>query len=178
MKYVKIFNLENPYSPSHCCGDILGFGSMISSISVADANRSAQKSENSRNRQFAHDEAELAREYQSREWTRQYELQRDEWYKQLAASSDSAYNNFVRQAEYNSPVNQMSRLRQAGLNPSAMLGNQGSGLVSAATGNLSTISPSVPSGGSVAAPVASPSGQGAIPPMSNPIPIDALGSFI
>lgn len=138
----------------------------------------ANASENQKNRDFNSSEADKQRNFQRDEWTRQFELQRDEWYNQLYEQQNAAYRQFLREAEYNSPKNQVARLAQAGLNPSAVLGGQGSsGLVSAATGNVhSAPSPSVPSGGSVSG--ASASAPSAIP-MQNPLGgLESIGSFL
>ena len=96
----------------------------------------------------------------------------------LNAQSEQQWLNFMRQANYNSPVEQSKRLAQAGLNPSALLGGQGSsGLVSAATGNINAApSPSVPSGGSVSGAASAPP----MIPMKNPLDgsLNAIGSFV
>ena len=136
------------------------------------------RKENERNRDFNASEAEKSRQFQRDEWTRQFDLQRDEWYNQLSAQQEAQYTQFLREAEYNNPQNQVKRMAQAGLNPSAILGGQGSsGLVSAATGNVhSAPAPSVPSGGTVSSPQAS----AASPlPMQNPMSgLQNVGSFL
>lgn len=144
-------------------------GGTIGTMMSNDANKSINK----RAQQFSAEEAEKQRKWQSDEWTRQYNIQRDEWYKQLEAYSNQQWQQYLREAEYNSPGNQVHRLAQAGLNPSAVLGGQGSsGLVSAATGNISNVgSPAPPSGGSV-------SGAAASSPAQIPMqPINALTQF-
>ena len=134
--------------------------------------------ENQKNRDFNSFEAEKQRKWQSDEWSRQFEAQRSEWYNQLSAQQDAQYQQFLREAEYNSPQNQVARLAQAGLNPSAVLGQNGStGLVSAATGNVhSSPSPSVPTGGTVSGASASASSP---IPMQNPLQgLETVGSFM
>lgn len=138
----------------------------------------ANRSENQKNRDFNSTEAEKQRQFQKDEWSRQFDLQRDEWYNQLYAQQNAQYQQFLREAEYNSPANQAKRLSEAGLNPSALLGGQGSsGLVSAATGNVhSAPAPSVPSGG----PVSGASASAPSPiPMQNPLGgLESVGSFL
>ena len=173
----------SPFVPNKCCGIEAGVGAamvtggagIVSGLMTNQSNADL----NSQNLRFSAQEAEKQRQFQKDEWTRQFQLQRDEWYKQLNAQSEQQWLNFMRQANYNSPVEQSKRLAQAGLNPSALLGGQGSsGLVSAATGNINAApSPSVPSGGSVSGAAASvPS----MIPMKNPLDgsLSSIGSFI
>lgn len=185
---MKIPKLFDSYIPSRCCGAetlaLAAVGAATGLISTAvasdtnDKNISNQRGENQKNRDFASAEAEKQRQWSAGEWSRQYELQRQEWYRQLQSQYGAQWEQFQKQAEYNAPVNQMQRLRAAGLNPSAMLGNQNSGLVSAATGNLSSPgTPSVPSGGPVSGASASaPSGQ--ISPVPSPLMMGEFGSLV
>lgn len=171
------------FVPQKCCGIEAGVGAalvtggagVISNIMTNESNADL----NASNLRFSAQQAEKQRQFQKDEWTRQYQLQRDEWYKQLNAQSEQQWLNFMREANYNSPVEQSKRLAQAGLNPSALLGGQGSsGLVSAATGNVhSSPNPSVPSGGTVSG--ASASAPSMIP-MRNPLDgsLSSIGAFI
>ena len=174
---------ENPFVPQKCCGIEAGVGAalvtggfgVLSSVATNETNKDI----NSAQLRFSANEAEKQRQFQKDEWTRQYQLQRDEWYKQLHAQSEQQWLNYLREAEYNTPKAQIGRMTEVGLNPSAVLGNQGSsGLVSASTGNVhSAATPSVPSGGSVSGSAASvPS----MIPMQNPMQgqLSAIGSFI
>lgn len=172
-----------PFVPNKCCGIeatlgaalVTGGAGIVSGLMTNEANSDL----NSSNLRFSAEQADIQRKFQKDEWTRQFQLQRDEWYKQLNAQSDQQWLNFMRQAEYNSPVEQSKRLAKAGLNPSALLGGQGSsGLVSAATGNINAApSPSVPSGGSVSGAVAS---APSMIPLKNPLDgsLTAIGSFV
>ena len=155
MKLNKVLRSFDSYKPSFCCGAeagvvalaASGFTNLLGTIATNDTNKSI----NEDTLRFSSREAQKQRDFQKDEWTRQFQLQRDEWYNQLNAQSEQQWQNFLREAQYNSPENQVTRLSQAGLNPSAVLGQNGSsGLVAAATGNVhSASSPSVPSGGSV-----------------------------
>lgn len=179
----KLYFGSSPFVPSKCCGIeasigaalITGGAGIVSGLMTNDSNADM----NDANLRFSAQQADLQRRFQKDEWTRQFQLQRDEWYKQLNAQSDQQWLNFMRQANYNSPVEQSKRLAQAGLNPSALLGGQGSsGLVSAATGNINAApSPSVPSGGAVSGAAAS---APSMIPMKNPLDgsLTAIGSFI
>lgn len=179
----KLYFGSSPFIPDKCFGIEATVGAALASgaagIVSGVMTNETNKDLNSANLRFSAQQAELQRRFQKDEWTRQFQLQRDEWYKQLNAQSDQQWLNFMRQAEYNSPVEQSKRLAQAGLNPSALLGGQGSsGLVSAATGNINAApSPSVPSGGSVSG--ASASAPSMIP-MKNPLDgsLTAIGSFV
>lgn len=59
--------------------------------------------------------------WQTGEWTRQFDLTNEEYDRRFAQSQDE----WTRQADYNSPVNQAERMREAGFNPSAMVGASG-----------------------------------------------------
>jgi hypothetical protein len=179
----KLYFGSSPFVPDRCCGIEATVGAalvtagagVVSNIATNKANADI----NDENLRFSANQAAIQRQFQKDEWTRQFQYQRDEWYKQLDAQSNQQWLNFMRQANYNSPVEQSKRLAQAGLNPSALLGGQGSsGLVSAATGNINAApSPSVPSGGSVSG--ASASAPPMIP-MKNPLDgsLNAIGSFV
>lgn len=142
-----------------------------------ERNITAQYNENKRNRDWQSSEAEKSRNWSSAEWNRQFDAQRNEWQRQFEEQRRAWYGQqdytyqknweqFLREADYNSPKNQASRMMAAGLNPSAMFNNNGgSGLVSAATGNLanapssSAPAPSVPTGGAISGAMASPVGS-------------------
>ncbi len=93
---------------------VAGAASVLGSVlSANSANKSlfAQRTENAINRQFNHDEARLAREYNS----------------SMIAS----------QNEYNNPRNVMKRLKEAGINPALAYSNGGSVLGSVGIGSTS-----------------------------------------
>ena len=71
-------------------------------------------------------------------------------YKMHKEDQDFAVDMFNRTNEYNSPAEQVNRLRAAGINPSAVLGNSGSSGVVAAN------QPSVPAGAPMVAPRSEP----------------------
>lgn len=136
--------------------------------------------ENQKDRNFNADEAQKQRDWQTSEWQRQYDQQRTEWYRQLAAQLEGQRQQFNYQAAYNSPQLQVSRLMAAGLNPSAMFNQSGgSGLVAAATGNISSApSPAPPTGGPVSGAAASAgAGRSFGAPMFNLEALGELGTF-
>ena len=184
MKINKYFikSLDSPFvSPSFCRGTgaliAIGAGSAAAGLAGASMTNEANMDINESNQSFSSSEAQKQREWQRDEWTRQYQMQRDEWYKQLEASSNEYWKNFLREAEYNSPKNQVSRLSSAGLNPAAVLGGQGSsGLIAASTGNVHAApTPSVPTGGAVSGASAAAPQQ---IPMQNPFNLSSVGSFL
>lgn len=176
-RFVRSFSLQ----PSVCRGpEVVGLMALSTGMglfSTAMTNESNQNI-NVNNLKFSREEAEKQRQWQSDEWTRQYNIQRDEWYNQLKSYSDTQWQQFLREAEYNSPKNQVSRLAQAGLNPSAVLGGQGSsGLISAASGNIGSVgSPSPPSGGTVSGASASVPSQ--IPMQSSASVFQSMGAVL
>lgn len=93
------------------------------SIRIANENNQLQQQLNSENNQFAHDEAQL--------------------------SFDRAVEQWMRENEYNTPVEQLKRFQQAGINPTlGLLGNS-----------------AMPAANSPAALMASPHGSGITPSM-------------
>lgn len=177
MKYHLLFNtLEGPARPRFKCGKDFERQKKLNQMSM-----DFQQQENDKDRHFNSSEAEKQRQWQSAEWLNQYETQRDEWYNQLEAQKQLEQQMFDYQSEYNSPANQLKRLNGIGLNPSALLSGQGSsGLVSAATGNVSSApSPSVPNAGAVSG--ASAHNQSNSTPNINTNPFSdysAFGSFL
>lgn len=158
------------------------FGSLVAS-ETSDRNQRINIKENEKQRQFSHDEAELAREWSATEWQRQYDQQREEWYRQLQAQQQAQWDMYQKQAEYNSPKEQVKRLNAAGLNASAVMnGTASSGLISAATANQpANVSPSVPTGGQIAAPAASapsPLNVGIAESPLSRFSLGELGSFL
>lgn len=137
-----------------------GIGSAMSASADNAANISAAADLNEENRNWQHDEAELARQRNREEWNRQHEINKSDWYEQSQYNQglmkDMLSEQFAQQRsqwqyqfdktnEYNSPVAQVQRLNAAGFNPSAVLGNGAAGLASAP----SVSSPSPSSGSSV-----------------------------
>lgn len=211
MKYNKLFFDS---SPLRCCGQdplsslITGGFNMSTSLATSAMNNAAtakenqknrdwQSDENQKNRDFDSNEAEKSRNWssdewtrqfgmQKDEWTRQFEMQKDEWYNQMKAQYGAQWDQYVKQAEYNSPAAQVHRMQQAGLNPSAVLSQGAGGLVSAmnATGGVGSPSapaPSAPSGGSVAPSQATATGMGS--PQTFDVgkfqnPMEGFGSLI
>lgn len=90
--------------------------SLINAHSQKETNK-ANARINQENNQFNHDEAVLNRDFQSKEAfkTRQFNSQ-----EALAADKrarDLTLEMFNKENQYNTPVNQMKRLREAGINP-------------------------------------------------------------
>lgn len=186
------FKFLYDFRPRQKCGAAVGigvgtavsglFGSLVAS-ETSDRNQRINIKENEKQRQFSHDEAELAREWSATEWQRQYDQQREEWYRQLQAQQQAQWDMYQKQAEYNSPKEQVKRLNAAGLNASAVMnGTASSGLISAATANQpANVSPSVPTGGQVSAPAASapsPLNVGIAESPLSRFSLGELGSFL
>lgn len=128
----------------------------ISAASASNNALSENLEENERNRKFNSEEAEKARKWQSSQWQNQYNQQKEEWYNQMNEmteqykqqtlfGNEEAFNQWMKQQEYNSPANMVSRLQAAGLNPSAAINAQQFGSTGLAAAPTSVGSPSVPS---------------------------------
>lgn len=139
---------------------IAGIGTAMSASANNAANISAAADLNEENRNWQHDEAELARERNRDEWNRQHEINKSDWYEQSQYNQglmkdmlSEQFNNqrsqwqyqFYQTNAYNTPAAQAKRLNEAGLNPSAILGQGAAGLASAP----SVSSPTPSSGSSV-----------------------------
>ena len=105
------------------------FGSAANSESASE-NLEAQREENQKNRAFNAQQAELARQYATREREAQQQYQSQEWQRQFEA-----------QNAYNSPAAQSQRLKSAGINPAVYF----TGSQVAQGGNTSVSAPSTPS---------------------------------
>lgn len=182
------FNLETPFRKSFKCGEaalgaalITGGTSLFNTFSQMQQNSSNQRFnriENEKNRQFSSAEAQKQRDWQSSEWLKQFNLQADEWYKQLGATQEAQWQQYLRQAEYNTPQQQVRRLAEAGINPSAAL-SSGQGLVSASIGNMANApSPSVPTGGAVSGAAASAPSVSSFNAPAPQVDLSAAGSFL
>lgn len=112
----------------------------ISSNSNANKQLKLQQQENQKNRDFNASEAEKARQFNSAEAAiaRQFNAQQ----------ADLLYKRTLEQNEYNSPVQQMQRLKQAGLNPNLAYGSLDSGLQMSGGTNASASPASGPSASS------------------------------
>lgn len=183
MKYIHLFNT---FKPARCCGATFPFDAIATggagainagtTLYTNNQNLRQQRGENERNRRFSHDEAELARNWQSEEWLKQFNIQREEWYNQQKELSEQNYQQFLKEANYNSPTHQVQRLGQAGFNPSAVLSGNGTGLVSAASGNMQNVGNiSVPSGGAQSGAVASAPSSSL--PTERPLDLSFIGSM-
>lgn len=183
---MNFYNLFNTYRPRSCHNAAFpwqavatgGAGALNAGTTLYtnSQNLKHQQAENEKNRKFSHDEAELARNWQSQEWLKQYNLQREEWYNQQKELANQNYQQFLKEAEYNSPTNQVSRLGKAGFNPSAVLSGNGTGLVSAASGNMQNVGNiSVPSGGAQSGAVAS-APSSSLPPQQS-VDLSFIGSM-
>lgn len=183
--------LLNNYIPSFKLGaetlGVAAFG-LGTSIFGSELQNQSASSENRKNRDWQSKEAEKQREWQEHmydrsidEWQNQYDQQREEWYKQLQAQYGAQWEQFVKQAEYNSPKMQVQRLAEAGINPSAALGNGSAGGLMSASSLGSQASPAPPSGGTLPAPGAGASAG--TPAQFNPVSarsemISSIGGFL
>lgn len=140
-------------------------GSAANSASASE-NLEAQREENQKNREFNAQQAELARQYATREREAQQQYQSQEWQRQFEA-----------QNAYNTPAAQSQRLKSAGITPAVYF----TGSQVAQGGNTSVSAPSTPGMPSASytgglSPVAFPS---QIPNMMSSAAqvLQALGSY-
>lgn len=126
------------------------------------------------------EENEKDRQWQSAEWLRQFGLEQDEadrrfraenteWDRRFGSENDEWQRRFDEQNAYNDPSAMVERLRRAGINPAAALGQlTGSGGLAAAGGSSSPTSSDASYPGQ---PGTSPMASHAVTPMGlNPVP--------
>lgn len=121
-------------------GNVLsGIGSVVGAISGAKSARDAQREANETNIMLARENNAL-----------QYKMaQENNWLQQALLRENNQFNRqqaidmFMMENYYNSPVQQMERLRKAGLNPAVMMEGAGG----SATGNADGSTPSAASAG-------------------------------
>lgn len=139
-----------------------GVGATAAGLSSAAASNNAvstNKEENEKNRQFNSEEAEKARQWQSEQWQNQFDQQTEEWYKQVGFANEEAQNYWIQQQQYNSPLAQVNRLQDAGLNPAAAISNQTFGGTGLSAAPVSVPSPSVTSAPSASVGLSNPAAQ-------------------
>lgn len=105
-----------------------GFISSSSSKNIADKQINAQKQENQINRDWQTEQAEIARNFNQSE-----RVAAQDWQKAMI--------DF--QNEYNSPVNQAARYRDAGLNPNVVMSGQSQSISATPSGSPQSSSPTV-----------------------------------
>lgn len=119
--------------PAAAISGIAGLGASAMSASAsssnADKQMAAQKEAQESQNQWQSAENDKDRMWQQQEWLRQFISQNQEWQRR-----------FDMENEYNTPSAQVARLKAAGLNPAAMLGNTG-GLTAAGAADPGTSSP-------------------------------------
>lgn len=121
-------------------GNVLsGIGSVVGAISGAKSARDAQREANETNIMLARENNAL-----------QYKMaQENNWLQQALLRENNQFNRqqaidmFMMENYYNSPVQQMERLRKAGLNPAVMMEGAGG----SATGNADGSTPSAATAG-------------------------------
>lgn len=113
----------------------------VAQIRTNSYNAHLQEEQNALNRAWQTEEAEKARLYNTQE---------------RIASQDFAVDMINRQNQYNLPVNQAARLRDAGLNPTIAMGNTGTQSVSASSSPSSPASSPMPAQVAGISPVAQP----------------------
>lgn len=99
---------------------------------------------------------QIDREWQAEQWLNQFKMQSDEYYKQLFAQQEQWQKQFDITNQYNSPKELVSRLIQAGINPSAALQSL-SGMAGLSSASPSSNSPNVASPGTMGSHSVTPS---------------------
>lgn len=100
-------------------------GNIASSLFGGMASIFAQNSANTTNKSINRQNIELQREtneMNERLWREQFEEAKRQYYNTLKYNSEEAQKAFEREADWNSPVNQMALLRKAGINPFSVFG--------------------------------------------------------
>lgn len=184
---LRIFDLDRQYHLKKCGPEIIAssvlgatgiFGSFLGAAS-ADSAMMMNSEEAEKNRQFNSEEAEKARSWQSDQWNHQFSEATKEWYNQFAQqnsqwlnqqtflanqwrkqqdyANQQSYDYWLKQQQYNSPQQMVTRLNSAGLNAAAAINAQqfGSTGLSAAPVGVQTAPVSSPSVPSVATPSSS-----------------------
>ena len=175
------------------CGAALGVGAVlggvgsivsgIESASAADDAMSVNIAENEKNRKFNAEEAQKQRDWATEEWQRQFEQQSAQWYEQQDYANQQSYDYWMKQQQYNTPSEQVSRLLQAGLNPAHVVGSTVYGSTGLSAAPVSVPNPSVPSGSaasvSTSNPVAAVDKASAFERAASGLTkiVDAIGSF-
>lgn len=129
-----------------------GIGGLISSDDAVDTN----VEENEKNRKFNAEEAQKQRDWASEEWQHQFNEQSQQWYEQQDYANQQSYDYWMKQQEYNSPVEQNRRLLQAGLNPAHIVGSTVYGSTGLSAAPVSVPNPSVPSGSAASVSTSNP----------------------
>ena len=160
----------NDFRPSFKCGAavvggaLAGGGALLSGLFGAAASSDAVSTnveENAKNRTFNRQEAEKARGWQTQERVASQDWQQSEYDRR----AESQYQYWLKQNQYNSPVEQAKRLSSVGLNPSGLLGASQVGLQ-----DSSHIAPAV-------SPPSAPGTSPASVSTSNPVSANAAPTY-
>ena len=160
----------NDFRPAFKCGAeivggaLVGGGALLSGLFGAKASSDAVSTnveENAKNRTFNREEAEKARGWQTQERVASQDWQQSEYDRR----AESQYQYWLKQNQYNSPVEQAKRLSAVGLNPSGLLGASQVGLQ-----DSSHIAPAV-------SPPSAPGTSPASVSTSNPVSANAAPTY-
>lgn len=120
----------------------LGVQNGIISVWDSERNRAQQRDSQRGQNEWQSEENDKDRLWQQQEWLRQFQAQNEESWKRFYAENDEWQRRFNAQNEYNDPSAVIARLRAAGINPAAAMGQlTGAGGLAAAGGSSS---PDVP----------------------------------
>lgn len=155
-------------------GSIIGSGiSAGASIANNKSQLAAQQESQSNQNAWQSAENERDRMWQQQFWLQQFQKEGEEWNKRFGSENAEWQRRFNEQNAYNDPSAVVARLKQAGINPAAAMGQlSGSGGLAAAGGssNPTTNAPAMPSPG--AAHSVTPMG------LSNPNNVVNIGSVV
>lgn len=155
-------------------GSLVGGGaSAAASIANNKAQIEAQQQSQENQNAWQSAENDKDRMWQQQFWLQQFQKEGEEWSRRFGQENEEWSRRFDEQNAYNDPSAVVQRLKQAGINPAAAMGQlTGSGGLAAAGGssNPSTTAPAMPSPG--AAHSVAPMG------LSNPNNVVNIGSVI
>lgn len=134
---------------------LLGAGSagdMATSIYNNERNIAEQRRAQNSQNEFQAEQNQIDRDFQSSEWDRQFSASNEEYDRRFSQENREWERRFNLENEYNDPSAVVSRLRAAGINPAAAMGQlTGTGGLAAAGGSSTPSLPGMPTP-SMAAP--------------------------
>lgn len=134
-----------------------GIAGAVSGNSQANKQIDAQRESQQRQNDWQSSENDKDRQWQEEQWQKQFGLTNEQWQKQFDSENAEWLRRFNLENEYNSPSAQTARLKAAGINPAAVMGDISGGL--AAAGGSGSVAPGGVQGpGQVASHSVSPLG--------------------